>query len=161
MGEHWMDRAACKGADPGMWFPPKPGPVARERQERVEAAGGDVEANLGVEAKTVCAQCPVLRECLEGAIERREEHGIWGGAGENWRRQLARAYRAGPEAWERAFAAHLARLDQLTADTEATVVAIDTNGPGANHGLESTYARGCRCRACKAAVKTRSERRTA
>jgi WhiB family redox-sensing transcriptional regulator len=30
-------------------------------------------------AKTICAGCPVLAECLEGAIERREPWGVWGG----------------------------------------------------------------------------------
>ena len=30
-------------------------------------------------AKRVCAECPVLAECLEGALERREPWGVWGG----------------------------------------------------------------------------------
>jgi len=30
-------------------------------------------------AKQICAKCPVLAECLEGAIERREPWGVWGG----------------------------------------------------------------------------------
>ncbi len=30
-------------------------------------------------AKLICAQCPVLGECLEGALERREPWGVWGG----------------------------------------------------------------------------------
>ena len=30
-------------------------------------------------AKQICALCPVLAECLEGAIERREPWGVWGG----------------------------------------------------------------------------------
>jgi len=30
-------------------------------------------------AKTVCAECPVMLECLEGAIARREPWGVWGG----------------------------------------------------------------------------------
>lgn len=30
-------------------------------------------------AKTICAQCPVMLECLEGAIARREPWGVWGG----------------------------------------------------------------------------------
>ncbi len=31
------------------------------------------------QAKTVCADCPVIAPCLEGAIERREPWGVWGG----------------------------------------------------------------------------------
>lgn len=30
-------------------------------------------------AKAICEVCPVLAECLEGAIERREPWGVWGG----------------------------------------------------------------------------------
>jgi WhiB family redox-sensing transcriptional regulator len=30
-------------------------------------------------AKRICAVCPVMVPCLEGAIERREPWGVWGG----------------------------------------------------------------------------------
>lgn len=30
-------------------------------------------------AKQICAKCPVLVPCLEGALERREPWGVWGG----------------------------------------------------------------------------------
>lgn len=30
-------------------------------------------------AKTLCTGCPARRTCLAGAIERREETGVWGG----------------------------------------------------------------------------------
>ncbi len=30
-------------------------------------------------AKSICAECPVIAPCLEGAIERREPWGVWGG----------------------------------------------------------------------------------
>ena len=30
-------------------------------------------------AKRVCALCPVMAQCLEGALERREPWGVWGG----------------------------------------------------------------------------------
>jgi len=30
-------------------------------------------------AKRICATCPALLPCLEGAIERREPSGVWGG----------------------------------------------------------------------------------
>jgi WhiB family redox-sensing transcriptional regulator len=35
---------------------------------------GDIAA-----AKRVCAECPVLAPCLEGALDRREPWGVWGG----------------------------------------------------------------------------------
>ena len=30
-------------------------------------------------AKTVCAACPLVALCLDGALERREPWGVWGG----------------------------------------------------------------------------------
>lgn len=52
-------RAACLGEDPELFFP--------ETQAQAEVA------------KSVCADCPIRRECLAGALLRREPHGVWGG----------------------------------------------------------------------------------
>lgn len=30
-------------------------------------------------AKSLCTSCPVMTECLAGALERREPWGVWGG----------------------------------------------------------------------------------
>jgi WhiB family transcriptional regulator, redox-sensing transcriptional regulator len=30
-------------------------------------------------AKAVCTGCPLRRECLAGALDRREPYGVWGG----------------------------------------------------------------------------------
>lgn len=30
-------------------------------------------------AKALCQQCPIRRECLDGAVARREPWGVWGG----------------------------------------------------------------------------------
>lgn len=35
-------------------------------------------ANVEV-AKQVCGPCPLLQECLAGALRRKEPHGVWGG----------------------------------------------------------------------------------
>ena len=32
-----------------------------------------------VQAKRICATCPVVEPCLAGALERREPWGVWGG----------------------------------------------------------------------------------
>ncbi len=32
-----------------------------------------------LEAKRICQTCPVVAECLEGALSRREPWGVWGG----------------------------------------------------------------------------------
>ncbi|MGQ0632115.1 MAG: WhiB family transcriptional regulator [Sporichthyaceae bacterium] len=47
------------------------------------AAGADVffaEAPADVEyAKSLCVSCPLRRDCLDGALERAEPWGVWGG----------------------------------------------------------------------------------
>ncbi|MFJ5142743.1 WhiB family transcriptional regulator [Streptomyces sp. NPDC088707] len=42
------------------------------------------------EAKKICATCPVIADCLQGALERGEQSGIWGGLSEDERRALRR-----------------------------------------------------------------------
>ena len=32
-----------------------------------------------IEAKRICSTCPLAAPCLEGALERREPWGVWGG----------------------------------------------------------------------------------
>lgn len=56
----WRDDAACKGRDPDLWFPLTSGP------------------GTGLEAREVCAVCPVRVACLAWAMEH-EPEGIWGG----------------------------------------------------------------------------------
>ena len=74
----WQWRAACRGEDSGLFFPPgewesREAKIARERN-----------------AKSICAVCPVRIECLEYAVRIREPHGIWGGLNEIERRVLIR-----------------------------------------------------------------------
>lgn len=66
----WMNRGACRGLDPNLFFP------IYEKDEAVP--------------KEVCSTCPVRIECLEYSLERREDHGIWGGTTEKERRRLRR-----------------------------------------------------------------------
>lgn len=44
-------------------------------------------------AKKQCAQCPIVNQCLEYALEAGEAHGIWGGTTPTERRQLKRKAR--------------------------------------------------------------------
>ena len=46
--------------------------------------------NANVEAKSICAVCPVRVQCLQHAIDTDERHGIWGGMTPDERRQEAR-----------------------------------------------------------------------
>ena len=59
---------ACATADPALFFPPaeyEP-PPARRRRVR--------------QAASFCGACPVREACYQGAAERREPFGVWGGA---------------------------------------------------------------------------------
>jgi WhiB family redox-sensing transcriptional regulator len=50
-------------------------PCRRENADLFFAESpGDVEL-----AKQLCTTCPVMQECLAGALERREPWGVWGG----------------------------------------------------------------------------------
>lgn len=64
----WMADALCAETDPDAFFPDK---------------GGS-----SVEAKRVCARCPVQQECLEYALTHDERFGVWGGASERERRRM-------------------------------------------------------------------------
>ncbi|MEU3720769.1 WhiB family transcriptional regulator [Streptomyces californicus] len=41
-------------------------------------------------AKAICRRCPLQDSCLEGALERGEEFGVWGGTDERDRRAMRR-----------------------------------------------------------------------
>ncbi|MFB4280805.1 WhiB family transcriptional regulator [Nonomuraea sp. MTCD27] len=68
----WQEDAACRGEDLVLFFGPEgerqPQKDMRERR-----------------AKTVCAGCPVRRECLTYALSRPEKYGTWGGLNEEER----------------------------------------------------------------------------
>ena len=53
------DRLPCRVFDPELWFAEAP---------------ADVES-----AKALCLECPVRSLCLDGALERSEPWGVWGG----------------------------------------------------------------------------------
>ena len=74
--ETWQLRAACRGPESTVFFPPASGERREERDAR--------EAK----AKQICAECPVQAECLEYALGIKEPHGIWGGLNEQERHAL-------------------------------------------------------------------------
>ena len=55
----WRTRAACRGANPALFYDPHP--------DRIAAA------------KTVCDTCPVRAACRTHAVDTAEEFGVWGG----------------------------------------------------------------------------------
>lgn len=138
----WFARAACRGADPNIWFPTL-----------------DDTDNHGRQAKLICTTCPVRLDCLVDALQRNEDGGIWGGAGEDQRRGLARTLPAATHDPD--------RLPDVCGCSWCTSVRalfagelVDRNGPGATHGRRVTYNRGCRCFACRLAVGEYGEEQT-
>ncbi len=77
LGEAWQARAACRGPQAAVFFPP----THAERKED--------KAEREARAKEICASCTVRGACLEYAIRIREPHGIWGGLNEVERKQLS------------------------------------------------------------------------
>jgi WhiB family transcriptional regulator, redox-sensing transcriptional regulator len=73
----WQVKAACRGPQAAVFFPP---PQFERKDEKLERE---------TRAKAICAMCAVRQPCLDYAISIREPHGIWGGLNENERRQLA------------------------------------------------------------------------
>lgn len=70
--KEWMKEGLCYGAgeQAGIFFP---------------------NDGVGAEAASrICATCVVQTPCLEYALERRIEHGVWGGASERERRRILR-----------------------------------------------------------------------
>ena len=74
----WRQLAACRHADPELFFP-------------VSAAGPSLDQIT--QAKAICARCPVRRQCLAFALDTRQDHGVWGGMSEQERRLRARKTR--------------------------------------------------------------------
>jgi WhiB family transcriptional regulator, redox-sensing transcriptional regulator len=64
----WQDFAACRGVDGEMFFPEKGGTTT--------------------DARRICQGCEVRTECLDFALARHEQNGIWGGLSPRERRKL-------------------------------------------------------------------------
>ena len=71
----WRAYAACRGADPELFF-----------------SDGDIGSSWAQvnRAKLICRGCPVRATCLSWALASGQEAGIWGGLTEDERRRLSR-----------------------------------------------------------------------
>jgi WhiB family transcriptional regulator, redox-sensing transcriptional regulator len=75
---NWQDLAACRDAEPDVFFPVGPaGPALAQ----IEAA------------RCVCRSCPVRAACLAWALDQGVGSGVWGGATEDERRAIRQATR--------------------------------------------------------------------
>lgn len=70
----WQARAACRGPQAAVFFPPTHFERKDEKEDRERRA------------KAICGACAVQRPCLDYALRIREPHGIWGGMNENERK---------------------------------------------------------------------------
>lgn len=71
----WWDKGACKGVDQAVFFPPD---------------GGSAD-DLYAAGKELCARCFVRDECLDDALSRKDQWGLWGGMTPDERKRLLRA----------------------------------------------------------------------
>lgn len=76
VGDEWQLKAACRGPQASVFFPPS-SPERRDEKRFRER-----------HAKAICEMCGVRDECLSYALTIREQHGIWGGLSESERREL-------------------------------------------------------------------------
>lgn len=70
----WQRQAACRAADPELFFP----------------VPGRGSAEQVVQAKALCGGCRVRRQCLQYAISAGEAYGVWGGLTEDERGRFGR-----------------------------------------------------------------------
>ena len=75
----WRNRAACRGSDPGLFFPVGSAAVTFDHMRAVDA---------------VCRACTVQDACLQFALETNQQAGIWAGTTEDERRQMRRTWLA-------------------------------------------------------------------
>ncbi len=80
-GGQWRSAAACRSADPDLFFPISDSGPAREQT---------------AQAKAICATCRVRRECLAFALRTGQIYGIWGGTTEHERARVLRQVVASP-----------------------------------------------------------------
>jgi WhiB family transcriptional regulator, redox-sensing transcriptional regulator len=76
-GLSWMSRGACRGGDPGLFFPLSESGSSLWQIEQ---------------ARAICRRCPVLTTCLRYAMDTGQE-GIWGGTTDDERRAIHRSAR--------------------------------------------------------------------
>ena len=72
---NWRDDAACRDADPELFFP-------------IGTAGAALRQTG--EAKRICPACSAQTQCLAWALQNRVTDGVWGGTTEDERRAIGR-----------------------------------------------------------------------
>ncbi len=79
----WQTRAACRDADPELFFPP---------------TGDDtsvIAARHKIAVAPICQACPVATDCLRWALDTGQDHALWAATTPTERRAIRRARLAG------------------------------------------------------------------
>jgi len=75
---NWRDDAACRDADPDLFFPVSTTGSARRQID---------------EAKRICRACPAQGQCLAWVLDQPITNGVWGGTTEDERRSIRNLWR--------------------------------------------------------------------
>jgi WhiB family redox-sensing transcriptional regulator len=100
--EEWIHKAACKNADPEIFFPPR---------DKV------LYTKIAIQAKVYCngpkgnTPCPVRAECLWYAITDDAQHGIFGGLSHRERNAMVRK-------WQREFSSKMTLKEYIFKERE-------------------------------------------
>ena len=82
---NWRDDAACRDADPELFFPVgTAGPALRQIRD----------------ARRICRGCPAQAPCLAWALDHGITDGVWGGTTEDQRRAIRSLAQAMPNGQE-------------------------------------------------------------
>ena len=73
--DSWEHKAACRGPQATVFFPP---PRFERKSEKLKREA---------KARNICSQCSVASDCLNYALRIRAHQAIWGGKNEAERRQ--------------------------------------------------------------------------
>ncbi|WP_328304790.1 WhiB family transcriptional regulator [Actinomycetospora sp. NBC_00405] len=79
----WQTAAACRDADPELFFPPS------------EDDASTIVARHRIAVAPICGACPVATECLRWALDSGQDHGLWAATTPTDRRAIRRARMAG------------------------------------------------------------------
>lgn len=75
MTPKFFEKAKCKDHSLNLFYPEDP--EKRKQNPKIYRS-----------AKNICANCPVMMECLVHAVETPEPRGVWGGKDPNERRAI-------------------------------------------------------------------------
>lgn len=79
----WQTRAACRDADPELFFP------ASDDDTSV------IVARARIAVAPICKACPVATDCLRWALDTGQDHGLWAATTPTDRRAIRRARLSG------------------------------------------------------------------